>query len=666
MMFRSFPVLMVVALALAPASATFASLQAPADGSEERVVSTDNGQESLEDQRERFREAEKALEARDMERYESLSRSLEDYPLYPYLELLRLQKRLFIATPAEIEEMMTAYGDIPKAQRLRNAWLLHLGSSGQWSTLAKEHDGTTGSDRLRCLALRAQVKEGNHSHVMNQVPDLWRNGYSLPKACDPLLGYWREHGGLTPDLAWTRFQKALEAGNYQLASYLRRYLQSDDRNYSSRLIQLHHSPDQLRLSHNFDRHHPRAAAVVGHGMERLVEKNPEKAARLWPYYRERFNFTDADLARIEKRLGLILATRFHEDAGEWLNSALQYSDDPALHEWQVRVALRDRDWDAVRRAIRAMPPSLSREPDWQYWQARALDQTGHPHVAQAIFETIADSRSFYGFMAADQLGKPYELNHKGLVFEEQQVSEVASRPALERARELYRLDRIDEARREWRRMRAGLDDQQILLASRLAQGWGWHEQGVRGAIATSAWDHLAMRFPLAYREYFHSASREQELDVNWVYALARQESAFRHDARSHRGAVGLLQLLPATARQTASNAGVPYNNLATLLDPESNIRLGTAHLSTLLKEFDNNRILATAAYNAGEHRVRQWLGEESADLDSDIWVETMPYHETRQYVRNVMAYTVIYGYRRGEPPGHLLTERELACMCLDD
>jgi soluble lytic murein transglycosylase len=269
-------------------------------------------------------------------------------------------------------------------------------------------------------------------------------------------------------------------------------------------------------------------------------------------------------------------------------------------------------------------------------------------------------------MAADQLGKPYELNHKGLVFEEDQVSKVSATPALKRARELYKLDRLDEARREWRQMRAGLDDRQILLASRLAQGWGWHEQGVQGAIATSAWDHLAMRFPLAYREQFHSAAREQGLDVNWIYALARQESAFRHDARSHRGAIGLLQLLPATARQTAREAGMPYNNLATLLDPKANIQLGTAHLSTLLKEFDDNRILATAAYNAGAHRVRQWLGKETADLDSDIWVETMPYHETRQYVRRVMAYTVIYGYRRGEPPGHLLTKRELACMCLDE
>ena len=665
-MFRSVSLIMTAALAIAPAASALASLQAPADGSEQRVVSITTASDRRADQRERFLEAEAALEQRNLDRYDELRPSLESYPLYPYLELLRMQKRLFIATPGEINEMMASYGDIPKAHRLRQTWLLHLGRSGEWETLAREHDGTTGSDRLRCLSLRAQIKAGNHAHVMNQVPDLWRSGYSLPEACNPLLDYWRNNGGLTSDLAWTRFQMALAGGNNNLASYLRRYLHSDDRNYSSRLIQLHHRPDRLRLSHNFDRHHHRAATVVAHGMRRLIQSNPVKAAKLWPFYRDRFNFAENDVARIEKRLGLILATRFHEDAAKWLDSALQYNDDDTLHEWRVRIALRKRDWNGTLEAIRTMPRSLSREPDWQYWQARALDQTGHPRIAQAIFQTIANSRSFYGFMAADQLGKPYELNHKGLAFEQEQVSRVTATPAFKRARELYRLDRLNKARREWRQLRAGLDDQQILLASQLAQGWGWHEQGVQGAIATSAWDHLAMRFPLAYREQFHSAAREQGLDVNWIYALARQESAFRHDARSHRGAVGLLQLLPATARQTARETGMPYNNLTTLLDPKANIRLGTAHLGTLLKEFDNNRILATAAYNAGAHRVRQWLDEETADLDSDIWVETMPYHETRQYVRRVMAYTVIYGYRRGELPGHLLTKRELACMCLDE
>ena len=658
--------LLATLLMVAPGTGTLASLPAASDASQPVVTAAARPSEKLVAQRERYLEAREALQQRKMDRFESLADSLRDYPLHAYLKLLYMQKRLFAARPAAIHAMMAAYGNIPKAQRLYETWLLHLGRSGQWSTLASEHDGASGSDRLRCLSLRAHLKTGNSQAVMKQMPELWQNGYSLPEACNPLLDYWREQDGLTADLAWTRFQLALEAGNYHLAGYLRRFLDSDDRRHSKLLVDLHHNPGQLRRARDLDPEHPRSSAVVAHAMTRLTEENVTSAADIWPTYRSRFDFDRSTLARIERKLALILATRFHEDARQWLDSALETSNDRTLHEWRVRVALRQQDWDQVLADLHRMPPDLRSESRWRYWMARAVDHKGLSHTAEALFERVADDRSFYGFMAADQLGSPYRLNHRDFAVRKKQLRSLAHNPALQRARELYHLGRLGEARREWRSMRSGLNHDKILLASRLAQHWGWHEQGVMGAIATNAWDHLTMRFPLAYREHFHSVARDRQLDVNWIYAVARQESAFRPDARSQRGALGLLQLLPATARSAARNAGVTYQSLRTLLDPASNIRIGAAHLESLLEDFDNNRILATAAYNAGAHRVRQWLGEHAAQLDSDVWVETMPYHETRQYVRRVMAYTVIYGYRRGEPPKHLLTKRELACMCLDE
>ena len=657
--------LLTTLILLMPAASAIAALASPANNGQ-RLVAINAPGKDLAEQRERFLEAEKALKQRNMERYQTLSESLQNYPLHPYLALLELQKRLFSATAGDIHDMLDAHGDIPKARRLHNSWLLHQGRSGQWATLSREHDGATGSDRLRCLALRAHLKTGNSGPAMRETPDLWRSGYSLPEACDPLLEYWRDQGGLTADLAWTRFKLAMDAGNYRLAGYLRRFLEQKDRRYSRLLIDLHHNPRNLGRVRSLDPSEPRSATVVTHAIRRLTARAPERAADAWPFYRERFNFSAETLASIETRLALILASRFHEDARDWLDSALRHSNDPALYEWRVRLSLRRQDWHGVLAGIHAMPSELREESRWQYWLARALDQKGLIRSAESVFERITSERSFYGFMAADQLGKPYELNHQGLRFSRQQVIDVANNPSLRRARELFRLGRMSEARQEWSVMRIGLEPNQMLLASRMAQNWGWHAQGVAGAIAVSAWDYLSLRFPLAYREQFHSAARERGLDVNWIYAMARQESAFRRDARSHRGAIGLLQLLPSTARQSAPKAGITFRGLSTLLDPSDNIQLGAAHLNSLLEVFDNNRILATAAYNAGEHRVRQWIGDETAELDSDIWVETMPYHETRDYVRSVMAYTVIYGYRRGEPPERLLTDRELACMCLDD
>lgn len=662
----SLTLLGIFALAAAPFSQ--AALEAPRPSAKPTVPAAQSVKSTtaLEKQREHFLEAEAALGNKDMETYESLIAKLEDYPLFPYLQLKNLSKRLFVATPAEIESMMAEYSDVPLAQTLRRQWLIHLGRSGQWSTLRQVHDSTSGSDRLRCLSLRAHLKGGKHSLVLNRVPELWQNGYSLPKACDPLLDYWRDKGGLTRELAWTRFRLAVTSGNIGLARYLRRYLDQDDRPLSRLLISIHNNPQRLRKVREFERNDERLAQIVAYGMRRLVNRNPERAAQIWPFYRGRFSYEPGTVARIEKRLALLLATRFHPEAATWLARALAHGEDQALREWQVRVALRAEDWPKVLERISAMDPELRGMPRWQYWRARALDQVNRPVQAQNLYEALAGRRTFYGFMAADELGKPYSLNHEGVAVDSEAIKRVMAIPGVRRALELYRLDRVNAARAEWRRAMTELEDSDVLVASRIAQGWGWHEQGVQGAIATQAWDHLGMRFPLAHRQSFHGAARDYDLDVNWIYALARQESAFQPDARSHRGAFGLLQLLPSTARETAQQVGLSFKGVTTLLDPNANIRLGSAHLSSLLEHFDNNRILATAAYNAGEYRVSQWIDDETRELASDIWVETMPYHETRQYVRNVMAYTVIYGYRRGEPPEHLLTERELACMCLDE
>jgi len=665
-----FPRSVLFALLVLPVSTLQASLPpyptSVSDINREPLFIPAAAHESRAAQRELFMQAESALNSGNVRRYEVLSEGLRDYPLLPYLELRALQRRLFSADSDEVIAVLEKNSEIPLSRTIRHQWLAHLGNSGKWQLLKEHGNGNLRGIRLQCQAISARIKSGDDEILAETMPDIWLNGQSLPNACDPLLRAWRDQGGLTDQLTWDRMVLALKADNANLANYLRRYLSSDLREQALQLLDVHHQPSRLERRQDFMGQDKATADIIGYGMLQYARSAPEKARLLWPYYEKSHAMLDPDdQLAVEKTLGLRLAVRYDKAAPEWLKKASARDDDRALEEWQVRVYLRHEKWDAVADTIENMSDELRESARWQYWLARAEEALGYDDQAHARFQGVAQQRNFYGFLAADRVGSGYHLNHQAHQATTEELAEVVRLPGIQRAYELFQLGRLHHARSEWRSALNGQERHYLLAASELAQSWGWHEQSVMGTIAASAWDDLNLRFPLAYQDYFGAATSANNIDINWVYALARQESAFMKDARSSKGALGILQLLPATAGETARDNGLSYSGQGSLLDPETNIQLGTAHLAGLLEGFDGNRILATAAYNAGEHRVRTWLKNGARDLDSDIWVETMPFYETRQYVQNVMAYTIIYGYRRGQPPTRFLTQRELACACVE-
>lgn len=611
-----------------------------------------------------FEQAETALGRGQWEQYATLSGRLQDYPLYPYLKLKELQTRFHIATVDEVESQLQAYADVPLTAVLQTRWLHELRRRGDWQALLARMPDSTTDNSLRCLALQARLATGDRQAIATAMPALWLTGTSLPNLCDPVIKAWREDDGLTSDLVWQRSAMAVKAGNAGLASYLKRYLPAELAAATKRLQQVHRAPQQLEDIQAFSKGQPRVSDIVSHGLVRYSRREPEQAARLWSHYRNTLPFTPAQASLINRKLGLMLAVRYLPESQTLLAEASAAEGDANLYEWQARVHLRKGDWQALADTLRSFPDELRATSRWQYWLARAEENLDRHDSAQARYASAANERDFYGFLAADRLGTPYRLNHRPHPFDAAVSAEIRALPAVRRAYEFYRMDRLRDARREWRGLLSRLNPAQVMAASQLAQSWGWHEQGVMGAIAARQWNDLQLRFPLAHQDLFTNHASLQNLDVNWVYALARQESAFMADAHSSAGALGLLQLLPGTARETARVIGLPFKHSRQLLDPAQNIQLGTAHLAELMARFHGNRILATAAYNAGAHRVDQWLQEGGNLLEADVWIETMPYYETRQYVQNVMAYTVIYGFRRGEPPTHLLTARELACFCL--
>jgi soluble lytic murein transglycosylase len=322
--------------------------------------------------------------------------------------------------------------------------------------------------------------------------------------------------------------------------------------------------------------------------------------------------------------------------------------DEAVHEWAVRSALRFGQWPTALAWLERMPDAQRQEPRWSYWRARMLDETGASPAAAVLYRELGRGRGYYEFLAADRAGQAYTFGHVPVPESMTMAKALAATPAFVRARELYFAGLEVYARREWYAALDGQDERMQLLAGRLAAHWGWYDRAIFALGAAGYYDDLEIRFPLAYRTPLAAQARAQGLDPAWVFAVARQESAFAADARSPAGALGLMQIMPATGRKIARDLNSRLASQEHLLQPERNLHYGTFYLRQLLDQLGEHPVLANAAYNAGPHRVRRWLPEDGSQ-PADIWIETVPFRETRDYMQRVLAYTAIYQQRLGVP-----------------
>lgn len=601
-------------------------------------------EDTLAGQRFQFIAAEQALERGDREAYQALLPRLQDYPLYPYLIYDDLRGRLQHNPVDEIRAFLDAYGDTYLADRLESKWLATLHRKELWRAYL-EHYRDDGSLERDCSRRQALLKLGRTDEAMQDMETLWLHGFSLPESCDPALEAWHERGAITAELAWQRIDLAMDEGNAKLARYLGRYLPEDQRPLLERWYELYRHPERLvdaDLSDAGRRQH----AIAFNVAERLARVEPDRAASAWPRLMERFQFEPSQRHRIARRIALSYAYDGKPAALTWFEKIPAEDSDRYVRYWRVRAALAQQDWPAVLHWIEQLTPIEQGEERWQYWRARALEATGKLAQANELYARVANSRSYEGFLAADRIQAPYALDNKPLRFSAEETRQFASRPAMQRTRELLKLDRMLDARREWYAAMQELDDRQLQLAATLAHEWGWHDRAILTVSRAEYWDDLELRFPMPYLQTVRTTSQAAGVDEAWTYAVIRRESAFNSDARSHRGAVGLMQLLPSTARDVARTINRRLSRVAELYQADVNIQFGTAYLRMILEKFGEHPVLATAAYNAGPYRVQTWLPEQES-VPADVWIETVPYTETREYLRNVLAYTAIYEQRMG-------------------
>lgn len=596
---------------------------------------------SLYQQRAVYRDALAALDAGRIDEFERARQALADYTLAPYLDYYRLKSRLPRVSADQMRAFQARHGDLPAAGILHFRWLKMLAARGDWALLLDNYQPTLDAE-LDCYQRRGLLASGRRAEALDGIAALWLVGFSQPEACDPLFDLWIDAGGVTPELAWRRLQLALDNGQTRLGRYLLRFLDGPQATWGEALYQVHVNPARVARSGVYRGDGPDIRVVIGHGLKRLAERDPETAWTAWQRYQDSHAFDAAAARAIDEHLILASARR-----GDFPDLRLtSYSEGfvAAMAELSVRAAR----WTELLYWVEQMMPERQAELRWQYWRARALIRTGlGPEQGRKAFESLAAERNYYGFLAAAQVGAAPRMNAARQQIEAAQLAAVRNLTPLRRALELYAVgDRLN-ARREWYATLPLLTPAQQLHAARVAQQEGWLAQGILTANEADLLDHLDLRFPVAYADVFQRTSASTTVPAPFLFAVARQESAFEPRARSHADARGLMQLIPPTASRVAGRIGVARPAAVDLYDPEVNVTLGGHHLADLLNRYGNRRPLAAAAYNAGEHRVDRWVDDRHGQ-DMDVWIEDIPFRETRNYVKNVLAFTQVYAHLMGE------------------
>ncbi|MCF7990696.1 MAG: lytic transglycosylase domain-containing protein [Thiohalocapsa sp.] len=596
-------------------------------------------------QRSAFLEAERGLRAGADVDLDALRRVLGDYPLLPYLQAEALLNRLDVTADAEVTEFIERHRGSAPGERVRRKWLALLSREKRWQAYVDSYLDN-GSETRACRYRRALLETGRTDAAFEGLAVVYLTGGSLPDDCDPVFSAWASAGGLDAATVWQRVDLALAAGNAGVAAYQRRYLPAGQRTWLDRTLAVYRNPETLTDADAALPADPaRRAEALTHALERLARRAPREAARIFSTLATREPWPPASRNRVNAAIGGRLARAGERDALFFLAAIEPLADQTPLQRERLRAALhlRARDW--LPGWIEVLPAKERGKGEWQYWRARAAAETGDLKTAAHAFAEAAGERSLWGFRAAELLGRAPALGDRPAPAQDSRVAQFIDSETVSRIRELGRLGRGADISREWRAMTSGLSQADLIAAAVAASSLGLHSEAIFTLADAGFWDDLSLRFPLAHRPLVSAAASENRLPQAWLYAVIRQESAFDADVASHAGATGLMQLMPATAREVAARVGRPAPTTLDLIDPRLNIALGSHYLSAMAARFDGHPVVATAAYNAGPGAVARWLPD--APMPADLWIAAIPYPETRDYVRRVLGYWVIYAERLG-------------------
>ncbi len=575
---------------------------------------------------------------------------LSDHPLRLFADYWRLSARLASGTPPagtdaeEFRRFIARNHDSRPAHQLRREWLQKLGKAGQWDVFSEQYVRHSGDEAdLACYSWQERLNRKD-GEVMTEARALWTSGRTAPESCDAVFRVLLDSQQVDTEQQWMRLRRLLEQGAIADARRMLRLSGLAIRVNERQLGQANADAGRFLAREVLDARQRASQELFLHAVQRYARRDAADAAA-WFATRDKA-FPEAGRLQTWAEVAHQAAQQHEPRATDWFARANGATLSEAQAEWRVRAALRERNWKSVEAAVVAMPASQRREGAWRYWLGRAFAEQDRRTEAMALWEDLSREFNFYGLLAAEESGRLALPPLKAIEPTSLEMDSIRALPALQRSLLLYQAGLTQEGLQEWRWAMRGLTDRQYIAASALAEAAGVPDRALNAADRTQAQHDFTRRFPLPITAQLMPAALGQSLDPAWVYGLIKQESAFMQGVRSSAGAIGLMQLMPATARWAAEKTGISHYHTAKLADPGINLALGTWYLRHVYDDLADP-VLATAAYNAGPGRARRWRAE--TPLDGAIYAETIPFNETRDYVKRVMANTWYYAGRLGAP-----------------
>jgi soluble lytic murein transglycosylase len=580
------------------------------------------------------------------------SAALESFVLHDYLVAARLRRDLSMQPTDEldsaIEAFVRSHAGQPVSRTLRHDWLVSLAERNRWDWFLPR-TADAADPQLACDRLAGRLATGDTDGLAQEALLRWGMPQRQPIECDGVFAWLRTQGLLTPALAEARTRAALAADNPRLA---REFVADVPEPRSAALLQwlqLVEAPKASLALLSINPDMPVEADALAAGFNRLSVTDSADAATLLPTLLKRADMTPALRTRLQRSAALGAAYSRAPGAVAAFSDLALDSSDVQAHEWRLRAALWAQDYTTALRWLDELPPSLATQPRWRYWRARAVGALSGPATAAPLYAEIAGMRDYYGYLAADHLNQSYNLNIHPSPDDAVAQAALAAEPGLLRAHALIDCDMTDDAAAEWSAA-IGSDKAALKIqAAHLASHWGWYAETIATLAQAGEWDDVPLRYPRPYAPIVADASKRTDVPNDWIYAVMRQESLFRKDAVSRADARGLMQMQPATATAVAQRWHLPPPTRQSLFDPAVAIPLGAVYVRELLDKYRGQLDQSLAAYNAGPLSVARWL--PAAPTDADVWIENIPYTETRGYVQHILEHIVAFAVMRGaEPP----------------